>query len=184
MQLRFDFVKSLQAAGVLLQLEDGRMPYIRLLKLLYIADRELLAETAASVTGDRACAMKKGPVLSHVYSLIKGESSRSQEWFESIETQGYAVKLKRDRGRGRLSRGEIEKLVEVSERHRNQDHWEISDLTHDFPEWRQHFPEGACSGSYAIPWQDILRAQGKEEMILAVEVEEAARRHLDEVFGE
>ena len=74
MQLRFNFEKSLQAAGVLLQLEEGRMPYLRLLKLLYIADRELLAESAASLTGDRAYAMKHGPVLSHVYSLIKGES--------------------------------------------------------------------------------------------------------------
>ena len=160
------------------------MPYIRLLKLLYIADRELLAETATPVTGDRVYAMKNGPVLSHVYSLIKGESSRSPEWSDSIETQGYAVKLKKERGRGRLSRGEIEKLVDVSERHRNQDHWEISDLTHDFPEWRQHFPEGGGGGSFAIPWQDILRAQGREDMIEAVEAEQAARRHLDEVFGE
>jgi uncharacterized phage-associated protein len=78
MHLRFHFEKSLQAAGVLLHLEGGRMPYMRLLKLLYIADREMLAETAKPVTGDRAYAMKNGPVLSHVYALIKGESSRAK----------------------------------------------------------------------------------------------------------
>ena len=94
------------------------------------------------------------------------------------------MKLKRDRGRGKLSRGEIEKLTEVSERYRNQDHWELSDITHDVPEWERHFPEGAISGSFPIPWQDILRAQHREDMIEAVEHEEAARRHLDEVFGE
>ncbi len=43
MELRFDFDKSLQAVAYLLYLEEGRMPYIRLLRLLYIAERELLA---------------------------------------------------------------------------------------------------------------------------------------------
>jgi len=184
MYLRFNFEKSLQAAGVLLQLEEGRMPYIRLLKLLYIADREMLAEAATPITGDRVYAMKNGPVLSHVYALIKGESSRSNDWFRHIETQGYAAKLKGEPGRGKLSKSEVEKLTEVSERYRNQDRWELCDLTHDFPEWTQHFPVGGDGGAYPIPWEDILRAQNKEDMVGAVEEEEAARRHLDMVFGE
>ena len=72
MTFRFDFLKTLQASGVLLQLDANRMAYIRLLKLLYIADRELLAETGRTLTGDEAVAMKNGPVLSRVYDLIKG----------------------------------------------------------------------------------------------------------------
>ncbi len=157
------------------------MPYLRLLKLLYISDREMLAEAAESITGDRAFAMKNGPVLSRVYDLIKGESSRSGEWFESIVTQGYAVKLKADPGLGKLSRGEIDKLTDVSERYRSRDHWEISDLTHDFPEWRLHFAED--SGAREIPWREVLKAQGKEEMIEAVEDSLAARNLVDQVFG-
>ena len=47
---RFDFDKALQAAGVLLSLDGDRMERIRLLKLLYIADRELLVETLTGVT--------------------------------------------------------------------------------------------------------------------------------------
>ena len=44
MHLRFHFEKSLQAAGCLLELHGDRMEYVRLLKLLYIADREMMAE--------------------------------------------------------------------------------------------------------------------------------------------
>ena len=184
MQLRFNFEKSLQAAGVLLRLEEGRMPYLRMLKLLYIADRELLASTAMSITGDQVFAMKHGPVLSHVYSLIKGTDSRVADWDRHIRTQGYALKLVNDPGRGKLSRGEVEKLNEVSDRHRSKDHWEISDLTHDFPEWRKHWPENAESGSYPIPWEDLLVAQHKDlEMIKIVEKEEAARNYMDDLFG-
>ena len=66
MTFRFDFDKTLQAAGVLLSLDGDRMEQIRLLELLYIADRELLAETGRTITGDRAVAMRHGPVLSQV----------------------------------------------------------------------------------------------------------------------
>jgi len=183
MQFRFNFEKSLQAAGVLLQLEEGRMSYMRLLKLLYISDRELLAETANPITGDRVCAMQFGPVLSDVYSLIKGEATRANEWFSYIERQGYAVKLVRDPGRGKLSKGEIEKLTEVSERYLNRDQWDLSELTHEFPEWDRNFPKGSKS-SYPIPWTDVLEAQDKAELIEAVKEEAAARRFLDSVFGD
>ena len=184
MQLRFNFEKSLQAAGVLLRLEEGRMPYLRLLKLLYIADREMLAATASPITGDRAFAMKYGPVLSHIYALIKGSGAKFEDWDKHIRTQGYAVKLAENPGRGKLSRGEIEKLTEVSERYRNKDQWELSDLTHDFPEWRSHWPEDAESGSYPIPWEEMLTAQGEDpETIKIVEEEELARQYIDNLFG-
>lgn len=47
----FNFEKALQAAGVVLGEHHGRMKSIRLLKILYIADRELLAETGRTLTG-------------------------------------------------------------------------------------------------------------------------------------
>jgi uncharacterized phage-associated protein len=51
MHFHFDFDKALQAAGVLLDADDNRMEAMRLLKLLYITDRELLAETGRTLTG-------------------------------------------------------------------------------------------------------------------------------------
>lgn len=184
MHLRFNFQKSLQAAGVLLKLGGGRTPYLKMLKLLYIADREMLAETAVPITGDRAFAMTNGPVLSQVYDFIKGKTPRSIEWFQYIETHGCDAELKHDPGRGKLSKAEVEKLTEVSERYRDKDQWELSDLTHDFPEWTKHFPLGGDGGSHPIPWEDVLKAQNRADMIEAVEEEEAARRHLDQVFGD
>ena len=59
MHLRFNFKRTLQAVRYLLRLDGKRMPYLRLLKLLHIADRQWLAETCESITGDRACAMKQ-----------------------------------------------------------------------------------------------------------------------------
>ena len=180
MTFRFDFDKALQAAGVLLTLDGDRMERIRLLKLLYIADRELLAETGRTITGDRAVAMKHGPVLSQVYNLIRGEASRAGEWGRFVHTVNRAVELRNDPGRGELSRGEIEKLTEVTDRYRNVDDWTLSEATHEFAEWSKNYMEGPIS---SIPWRDVLAAQGKEELVEIIEREEVDRRYLDELFG-
>jgi uncharacterized phage-associated protein len=155
------------------------MSSLRLLKLLYIADREWLAETGEPITGDRACAMKYGPVLSSVYDLIKGNGSKAGVWDDHIHTDGYAVELVADPGRGELSRGIVEKLTEVSERHRHMDDWELSERTHGFKEWIEHYHGDATP----IPWQSILLAQDKPEMVAVVERDETARQALDGIFG-
>ena len=179
MHLRFQFERTLQASAYLLRLDGKRMPYLRLLKLLYIADRESLAETGESITGDRAFAMEYGPVLSNVYDLIKGIGSKAGIWDDTIHSQGYAVELVSDPGRGELSRTVVEKLTEVTERYRNVGDFELSKLSHDFPEWAEHYN----GPSNPIPWQDILSAQGKTEMIAAVEQDERARQVFDDFFG-
>jgi len=48
----FQFHKTLQAAAYILQASGGRMNYANLLRLLYIADRECLAEEGDTITGD------------------------------------------------------------------------------------------------------------------------------------
>src|SRR5438874_6518562 len=178
MNLRFHFDRTMQASAYLLRLDGKRMGYLRLLKLLYIADREWLAETGGSITGDRAFAMKNGPVLSSVDDLIKGHGSRAGEWDDHIHTEGYAVELVADPGRGELSKGIVEKLAEVTERYRHIDDWELSERTHEFPEWANHYGGDASP----IPWQDILLAQDKPEMIAIIERDEVARQVLDNIF--
>ena len=54
-QFRFD--KALQAAGLFLRLNGGRLKSLKLLKLLYLADRESLAVEGDTITGDRVRAM-------------------------------------------------------------------------------------------------------------------------------
>jgi len=179
MHLRFNFERTLQASAYLLRLDGKRMSYLRLLKMLYIADREWLAETGESITGDRAFAMKYGPVLTSVYDFVRGHGSKAGIWDDYIHTDGYAVNLVADPGRGELSKAIVEKLSEITERYHHLDEFELSEHTHTFPEWTQHFD----GGSSPIPWQDILIAQGKPEMVAVVERDEAARHTFDDVFG-
>jgi uncharacterized phage-associated protein len=180
MILRFLLERALQASAYLPQFDGKRMAYLRLLKLLSIADREWLAETGESIMGDRACAMEYGPVLSNVYDFIKGNGSKAGVWDDQIPSEGYAIELVADPGRGELSKGIVNTLTEVTGRYRQLDDWGLAVRTHESPEWAQHFRPGG--GSSSIPWQDILEAQGKAAMISSVKRDEAARQVFDEVF--
>ena len=179
---RFRFEKTLQAAACLLRLEPSRsMSYMRLLKLLYIADRESLKETGAPVTGDRVVAMKQGPVLSETYELIKGEHLRYAEWERAFKREGYRIELVEDPGIGRLCKYEIDKLNEISEKYREADEWDMVNVTHEFPEWKKNDPGG--SSMKPIPLKDILKAVGRAGDQQAIEEEEAAGEFITRVLG-
>jgi uncharacterized phage-associated protein len=180
MRFRFNFEKTVQAAGVLLRRDGKKMSRQRLLKLLYIADRELLAAKGRTITGDQALAMTYGPVLRRTYDLIKGVEARATEWDEFIHSDGYAVELRGDPGLDDLSRAEIAKLHEVSDRYRDVDDDDLSTLTHDFPEWKSH---SVPSGAELIPWEEALRAQNKEDIIPIAESNAATSQALNELLG-
>jgi uncharacterized phage-associated protein len=179
MQFRFDFDKTVQAAGVLLDADGDRMEYMRLLKLLYITDRELLAETGRTLTGDRVVAMKNGPVLSHIYDTIQGQTVQADRWSVFIHRQGYQVALQLKPGREKLSKREIAKLLDVTERFRQLENFELSEETHKFQEWQRYYREGTAT---PIPWEDVLLAQGKPEMVAVAQKETATRAALHAFF--
>ena len=97
-----------------------------------------------------------------------------------LEREGYKVILKQKPGREKLSKREIGKLLEVTERFRQLENFELSEATHQFQEWQQHFHEGTAT---PIPWEDVLRAQGKPEMIAVAQKEAATQEALAMFFG-
>src|SRR4051794_11299600 len=128
MLIPFDILKVAQACAVLLKNEPSRrMSRLRLLKLLYIADREYLKERGRPITGDCVAAMDHGPVLSRTYDLIKGTDVAFATWRRYFRNAGPRdVELEEDPGIGKLSRFEVEKLQHVSERLADMDDWNVA----------------------------------------------------------
>ena len=73
MRLPFNEKKATQAAAYLLRLRGGRMSYMKLIKLLYLADRISLNRRGRPITTDRYVSMDRGPVLSRTLNLITEE---------------------------------------------------------------------------------------------------------------
>jgi len=162
MSYRFNPAKAIQAAGVLLRDTPGHsMDRIRLIKLLYIAERESFKERGEPITGDRIVAMQHGPVLSCVYNCIKGEGPRRicSQWDAFFASRGNTVEMQKDPEDGDLSDREIAILTRVAQERRDMIQWEIVDETHRFEEWVKHNPG---KSSRPIPFEDILEAVGRD----------------------
>jgi len=167
--------KAIQAAAVLLRLAaDRRMSYLRLLKLLYIADRESLNRSLRPIIGSRPVAMKEGPLHSEVLDLVKGRHVDEPLWSEYIRRDRYEIELVKDPGVSELSRFEIDLLTEISEDLASESDWEIVERTHGFPEWDKNY---TANTSRTIPLEDLIDAVGRsaeKEEILEEAKEDAA----------
>jgi uncharacterized phage-associated protein len=170
MRLRFNEAKATQAAACLLRLRGGRMSYVKLIKLLYLVDREALLRWGRPVTTDRYVSMDRGPVLSTILDLItEGPRPGIQGiWSNYIsEPQGYEVVLCREPPTDELSRAEEELIAEIFREHGAKSRWELVDLAHALPEWRD--PNGSA---IPIGYADILEAAGRSPQEAAAVVEE------------
>src|ERR1700693_4333664 len=130
--------KAVQAIAVLLRATHRqRLEYLSILKLLYIADRESLADTGKPITGDAPVAMKNGPVLSGIYDLITFSNDRDlPPWAAFLHKEDYDLELKADPGQDLLSRYEIRKLEEVTCRDEKDSWRDLVRITHELPEWQ------------------------------------------------
>jgi uncharacterized phage-associated protein len=183
-ELRFDKRKALAASTVLLQQAGGRMPYMKLIKLVYAADRESLQRFGRPIVGGHYYAMKLGPVVSELLDLVKYAPETlgpvGEEWSQHFERVGYDIQLTRPADGDPLSEVELALLHDTWDLFARLDQFQLSELTHRlFREWSD--PGGSAR---PISPEEILRALGKR----AEEVEEARqdaleRAHFDDLFG-
>jgi len=170
MHLSFREAKTTQAAAKLLKLRGGQMSYMKLIKLLYLVDREALLRWGRPVTGDRYVSMDRGPVLSQTLNLITEEPAPGQDtiWAHHISRpQDYEVRLIKEANEDELSEAEMQLIDEIFGKYGRMSRWELVDLVHNFREWQD--PKGSA---LPIQFRDILRAGGKSEAEIAAVVEE------------
>jgi len=174
--------KTTQIAAMLLSLNNGKMPYLRLLKLLYMIDRLSLERWGEPLTFDKYCSMDHGPVLSRTYDNIKDGNLLLDEsyWHEYISSNPdtYTVQLLKEGESTKLSKAEIELIREVYDEYKEIDRWDLSEMTHNLPEYQN--PEGS---SISIEITDILKAVNKsEEEITEIVCDLEDQAYMDRLF--
>ncbi len=160
MSWHFDPKRATQAAGVLFTCSGGdRMAYLKLLKLLYFADRESIQQKGRPITGDEPWAMDYGPVLTRIYDYIKCNPRKGVDvWAKYFRTVDFDVVRAEDPGADALSRYDRRILAAVYEAHKDLDGFEVSQLSRDFPEWKDAYK--GENTSTRIPEEAILVALG------------------------
>ncbi len=163
MELRFDEGKTTQAAALFLKFRGGQMSYMKLIKLLYLADRTSLLRFGKPITMDRWYSMKHGPVLSTVLNLITDPSQvdSSGPWshFISPPLGDWEVRLITEEvPNDRLSPAEEKLLAEIYEKFGRYNRWDLVEVLHQgqvAPEWKK--PIGG--GRIPITLHEVLSTE-------------------------
>ena len=137
------------------------MSHLKLIKLLYLADREALLRWSYPITTDQYFSMRRGPVLSNILDLINEGSASGEEriWETYISPRAnHEVSLIADPPDAELSKAERALLREIFDQYAQLDRWALVDIVHEFGEW-----QSIDHGRSPIEYVDIFRAGGMTE---------------------
>ena len=179
----FDDQKAGQVAAFFVSAAGGQMDVTKLVKLIYLADREFMNRCGLPITFDRMVSMPHGHVNSQSLECING-TTVCGGWDSWIaDRAGHMVSLVKPASRDaldELSDAEIDALQAVWQQFGPMGKREIRDWTHDHcPEWRD--PDGS---SRPISYADVFRALGRDHASaedLAGHIE--AHRQIDKLFA-
>ncbi|MEP6590272.1 MAG: Panacea domain-containing protein [Gemmatimonadota bacterium] len=159
--LQFREDKATQASALFLKLGSGRMNIVKLIKLLYLADRTSLIQWGRPLTFDTFFSLKNGPICSSTLNLINdrtlSEAPRYWRQFISERTENDVL-LTQEPENDQLSAAEESLIKETYERFGSMTEWQLVEYTHRLPEWQN-------PGSSRLPilLRDILVPEGYSE---------------------
>jgi len=179
----FDIRKAIAATAFLAEREAGKLDMFLSIKMLYVADKKALQQRGKTVTGDKMVAMPKGPILSRIYNLFKGQGTVDdlREWNANFsETVGNTIRLLKKPDLGPLSEEEMEILEAARMEINSVAPYEVADWLHaNCPEWED--PHGS---SRSIDPALILRNAGHTDAeILMIERSAETFKQIEKVFS-
>lgn len=162
----FDVRKATQVAAYLLWKRGGRMSYLKLMKMMYIAERQFLLQYGERLTGDKMVSMPRGPVLSETYDCFLEGRDYWNSWITNPGNYDLALVGSVSVNQNdpldtfdELSVAEKNVLDSVFDQFGSSNRWELVRLLHDpeyCPEWED--PNGS---SYPIHIDSLLMKNGK-----------------------
>lgn len=182
---RFREDKATQAAARILRYAGGQMEYLKLIKLLYLSERESLLTLGSPLTYDAYWSLPYGPILSATLDRVnQGQLYRDGYWARYIAPKSdYCISLRdEDVPNDQLSPAEEEVIDRVLAKYGEMRQWDLVELTHRLPEWEN--PNGSA---LPIDPATILRNEGfpeeEIEAMLADWAEAALAQSLAEPRG-
>jgi uncharacterized phage-associated protein len=129
----FDIEKSAQCAHFFAEREGGEIEILKLVKLIYLADRRSLETRKIPISGGHYYSLKHGPVTSEVLDLInEGTPEGNSPWERLISDRAnHKVAAVGSPGSySALAPSEIEILNEVWDRFGTMSKWAVVEWTH------------------------------------------------------
>ncbi len=184
MNYKLDAIKATEVAFQIISREGGELDKLKLIKLMYLLDREAINQRGVPIVGGNYKSFFWGPVISDVLDLINHRNNSG--WNTAISPligppdKEWNIKAVADPGRDHLSDRELNLLNSVWEKFGHMTGKELSSWTHEHvTEW-----EELKSGSKPIEIEEIGRAlHFSEGSIQALTEQAASAKLLDDIFA-
>ncbi len=149
--------KASQAAARLIDKSGGPIDYLRLIKLIYLSDRESILRRGIPIVGGHYFSMRKGPTIGEVMDFVNQRNA--EQWAEMISPRfGNEIRLQSCPNFDSLSKSEMEILDLAVAQHAHRTTDELVDWCHENCEEYENVP---VHHRKPIEVEAILRAGGK-----------------------
>ena len=139
--LDFDYKKATQAINFLAKKEGGKINKMKVIKLIYFAERYHLRKYGRLITNDRYLAMSWGPVGSTIKDILEFSDfmdPQEKEYAESFISQTnnkYTIESTNEVDKDPFSETDIEALEFSYNNFGEFDQYKLAKISHFYPEW-------------------------------------------------
>jgi uncharacterized phage-associated protein len=175
----FNYKKAVQALNTFAKLEGGEINYMKAVKLIWLADRLHIRTYGRTITNDLYVAMKNGTVPSGTKDIVL-KSGFSEPEVIAYSNQylsqptGYIFKSLSEVDEMVFSKTDIKIMQKVYAKFKDFTQFDLSDFSHQFPEWKRFEKELNAGVKKAFPIEDrdfFNRATPDEGELFAQSVE-------------
>lgn len=180
MQNLFSEKKAAQVAAFFLFQARGRLPVLKLMKLMYLAERRSYQQYGEPIIGDTLVSMEHGPVLSRTLNRINGMTPSAVDGWDMwvSDREGYDVALSDaslirspEEDLLELSDADLSLLVETWNEFGHLSKYQIRDYTHDHcPEWID--PDGSSVPISMNRLFEVLNFDTNQSQAIAARLDE------------
>ncbi len=147
---------------------------LRLLKLMYLAEREAMRRFLRPIIGDRILAMREGMALSDTARLARGKGEADGEWNRHIVRNAQGLGIRKGMS-GRpldcLGSDDLEVIQSVWHRYGDKSQDElVHGVHHKLPEWIEHrYDDDRGPQAVPVSYETLYRTICKPEDYRAAE---------------
>ncbi len=139
----FNFKKSVQSLCYFAHKSGGTLNKMKAIKLIWLSDRLHVRKYGRSITEDEYYALPNGPVPSATRDILESSvflddtaSDYATEYISEIDKYNFTNLI--EPNLKVFSKTDIAVLDIVFDAFGKFDHFQLSDFSHHFPEWKKH----------------------------------------------
>jgi uncharacterized phage-associated protein len=152
-KFQFDTKKALQAVLWLLCRNNGAMNKLKLVKLVFLADREHLVKYGRPIVGGKYFAMDHGPVSSELLNMLNAAKTGTSR-IPLKAGPSYSIKAADNPDERYLSESDLNVLDDIYRKFGHLDGFQLRDLTHELKAYKKNVP--GKGSNRRLPYEDFF----------------------------